>query len=64
MKPDNRILIFDPQPNATPDQVMDVLKLFVFQSYPPELRTKEKLFEAYKALPRDAQRHFKLESPT
>lgn len=63
MKPDNRILIFEPQPNASPDEVMQVLRMFVFQSYPPELRTKEKMLSLFDQLPPDAKRHFKVQSP-
>jgi hypothetical protein len=63
MKLDNRILIFEPQPNATPDEVMQVLRMFVFQSYPPELRTKEKMLTLFDELPTEAKRHFKVQTP-
>lgn len=56
----NQVLIFSPQPNATADEIMEILKLFVFQTYPAELRTEENLTVLYNKLPKEAQRHFQL----
>ena len=59
MKPKtDRILIFEPKPGATADEVMDVLKLFVFQTYPPELRTRDNMLGLFDKLPVGARRHF------
>lgn len=63
MKPDNRILIYDPQSGASPDVVMEVLRLFAFQTYPPELRTRENMLKLFDSLSPDVQRHFKVEYP-
>lgn len=64
MKPkDRRILIFKPVPGATPDEVMQVLRMFVFQSYPPELRTRENMLFLFDQLPDSAKRHFQVEFP-
>jgi hypothetical protein len=54
-------LIYLPQPNATPDEVMQVLKIFTFSTLPPELKTTDRLFEIYKSLPDNAKRHFRVE---
>ena len=62
MKQDNRILIFSPQPNATADEVMQVLAMFAFQTYPPELKTKENMLAIFDKLPQSAKRHFKVET--
>jgi hypothetical protein len=66
MKTDNRILIFDPKPNATADEVMEIMKLSMFQTYPPELRTRENMLDIFDNLSDKAKRHFKahnLETP-
>lgn len=57
---DKRILIYEPQPNATPDEAMQVLSMFVFQTYPPELRTRENMMALFDQLPPSAKRHFKI----
>ena len=59
MKPD-RILIFDPKPGATPDEVMDVLKLFTFQTYPTELKTRANMLTLFDTLSPRAKRHFQV----
>ena len=59
MKSD-RILIFDPKPGATPDEVMDVLKLFTFQTYPAELKTRNNMLILFDSLPTRAKRHFQV----
>jgi hypothetical protein len=59
MKTD-RILIFDPKPGATPDEVMEVLKLFTFQTYPAELKTRENMLILFDSLPSGAKRHFQV----
>ena len=58
-KPPTKVLIFAPQPNSTADEVMQVLKLVMFQSYPIEHRTIEQLEALYNKLPGEAQRHFR-----
>jgi hypothetical protein len=59
MKSD-RILIFDPKSGATPDEVMDVLKLFTFQSYPTELKTRDNMLTLFDSLSPRAKRHFQV----
>ena len=56
----NRILIFDPKSGATPDEVMDVLKLFTFQTYPVELKTRENMLTLFDTLSPRAKRHFQI----
>jgi len=63
MKNDTRIIIFDPQSGATPDEVMQVLRMFVFSTYPPELRTRENMLATFDSLPGTAKRHFRVEAP-
>jgi hypothetical protein len=53
-------LIYSPQPNATPDEVMQVLRVFTHSSLPPNLKTNKALFSIYEALPPEAKRHFKI----
>ena len=64
MNTNDRILIFDPKSKATTDEVMQVLRMFVFQTYPPELRTKENMLALFDQLPSKAKRHFRVENPT
>jgi hypothetical protein len=52
-------LIFSPQPNATPDEIMQVLKVIIIPLSP--YTTEDVLMEAYEALPPEAKRHFKIE---
>lgn len=59
MKP-NRILVFDPKPGATPDEVMSVLKLFAFQSYPEQLKTRDNMLALFDTLTPKAKRHFQI----
>jgi hypothetical protein len=58
MKTVDKILIFDPKPGATPDEVMEILKLFTFQTYPQELKTKENMMALFNQLSESAKRHF------
>jgi hypothetical protein len=58
-----QLLIFAPQPNATSDEVMQILKLVLFQLYPEELRTQEQLTKLYNELPESAKRHFQIRNP-
>jgi hypothetical protein len=58
----DRVLIFDPKPGATPDDVMQILKLFTFQTYPQELRTKENLMALFDQLPDTAKKHFEVKT--
>jgi hypothetical protein len=53
-------LIYCPQPNATPDEVLQVLKVFTYSTLPEHMRTDEVLQSIYKSLPENAQRHFKV----
>lgn len=53
-------LIYAPQPNATPDEVMEVLKVFTIVTLPDHLKSHAMLMEIYKSLPINAQRHFKI----
>lgn len=57
---EDRILIFDPKTGATPDEVMDVLKLFTFQTYPNELKTRENMLTLFDSLSPGAKRHFQI----
>lgn len=59
-KPD-KILIYSPQPNATPDEIMQVLKLVMFQFYPITSKTPERMEALYNHLPDEAKRHFLLQ---
>ena len=63
MNTDNRILIFEPKPGATPDEVMQVLRMFVFSTYPPELRTRANMLALFDTLPEYAKRHFQIQYP-
>lgn len=51
-------LIFSPQDNATPDEIMQVLKVFTVPSMPNA--NNELLIGVYNTLPPEAKRHFKL----
>lgn len=53
-------LVYSPQPDATPDEVLEVLKVFTVATLPEPLKTTETLFGVYKSLSPKAQRHFKL----
>jgi hypothetical protein len=61
-RPD-QILIFSPQKGATADEVMEILKLSMFQTYPAELKTNENLTTLYNQLSEGAQRHFTIKDP-
>lgn len=56
----NLELVYSPQPNATPDEVMQVLRLFAYTTYPPKIKSKAGMFEIYNSLPDNAKRHFKV----
>ena len=53
-------LVYSPQPNATNDEIMEVMRLAFFTTYPPALRTEKILTDLFNKLPEGAQRHFKL----
>ena len=53
-------LIYSPQPNATPDEVLQVLKVFTYGTLPTHLKTDDVLLGIYKSLPDNAKRHFKV----
>lgn len=55
-----RPLIYSPQPNATPDEVLQVLKVFTFASLPQSMQTNDVLHGIYDSLPPEAKRHFKV----
>lgn len=53
-------LIYAPQPNATPDEIMQALKLFAYTTYPPSRKSHEGMMKVYESLPSEAKRHFKV----
>ena len=64
-------LIYSPQSNATPDEVLQVLKVFTVCTLPPsyswmdknenrECRRGDLMFQVYDTLPPEAKRHFKV----
>jgi len=53
-------LIYSPQPNATPDEIMQVLKVFTVATLPGNIKTEKTLLGVYNSLPRSAKRHFKV----
>lgn len=58
MKPKQHF-IYNPQPNATPDEVLQVLKMFTVMSMRPMFQ--EKMYQkVYDKLPENAKRHFKI----
>jgi hypothetical protein len=56
----NRHYIYTPQPNASPDEVLQVLKMFTVMSLPPALQ-EEMYNNVYEKLPETAKRHFKVQ---
>ena len=54
-------LIFEPKPNATADEAMQVLNLFTLFTMPPQYQTNEVLFELYNKMSPEVKRHFKVE---
>lgn len=54
--------IYTPQPNATPDEVLQVLKMFTVSSMHPAIRS-DLYSQVYDSLPENAKRHFKIENP-
>jgi len=60
MEQNNKTLVFSPQPGATLDEVMEILNFLFFQTYSPELKTRENLMASYEKLSPTAKRHFKL----
>ena len=61
-KTPDQVLVFSPQPNATPDEVMQVMKLLMFQTYLAELKTEDNLTALYNKLPDNVQRHFQVKN--
>ena len=58
-----RHYIYTPQPDATPDEVLQVLKMFTVMSLPPALQ--EDMYQSvYEKLPENAKRHFKVQETT
>ncbi len=51
--------VYDPQPNATPDEVLQTLKMFTVMSMPHTFQAE--MYEiVYDKLPENAKRHFKI----
>ena len=50
-------IIYTPQPNATPDEVLQVLKMFTVMSMHPAVKASM-YKKVYASLPENAQRHF------
>jgi len=59
-----RALIYAPQPNATPDEVLQVLKGFTYSTLPEHMKTDDVLHGLYDSLPINAKRHFKIKEET
>ncbi len=55
-----RHIIYAPQPNATADEVMQVLKIFTVTSLPDTIDKEKVMFSLYDTLPDSAKRHFKI----
>ena len=54
-------LIYSPQPNATPDEAMQVMKVILATAmHPQHAYTKSYFWEEYEKLPLEAKRHFKI----
>ena len=64
MKNIGQILIYEPKVGATVDDVMQIFRILMFQTYPASLRTEENLTELYNKLPESAQRHFRIINKT
>lgn len=60
---DDRILVYDPQPDVTNDEMAALLNMVMFQTYPPELKTRENMLILFDKLPKGAKRHFKIHKP-
>ena len=60
----SRKLIYEPQPNATPDEAMQVLKVFTIATYPPEYKSTDLMLQIYDDLSPEAKRHFRIEETT
>lgn len=57
---DKRMLCYVPQPNATADELAEVLKLVIFTQQP--YKSKEGLFSIYDGLSENAKRHFTIKT--
>ena len=53
-------LVYSPQPKASTDELMQVLKVFTYSTLPTELKTGDVLFKLYDELTPEAKRHFKV----
>ena len=58
MEQNNKSLVFSPQLGATPDEIMEILNFLFFQTYPPELKTRENLMPLYDNLSPTAKKTF------
>jgi hypothetical protein len=59
----DQVLIYSPQDDNTPQELAEILRLVVFHTYPPELKTQENLTALFNKLPPNAQRHFQIQDP-
>lgn len=53
-------LVYSPKPDITPYELAEIMRLTMFQTYPPELRTAENFTAIFNQLPEGAQRHFQI----
>lgn len=53
-------MVYSPQPNATPDEVMQVLKVFTVASLPDTVDKEQVMLNVYETLPDTAKRHFRI----
>lgn len=63
MKTPKRHFIYEPQSNATPDEVLQVLKMFTVMSMRP-IYQETMYNRVYESLPENAKRHFTIKEPT
>lgn len=55
-----KTIIYSPQTNASPDEIMQVLKVFTIATLPEHMKTESMLFGVYNSLPDNAKRHFRI----
>jgi len=59
-----QILIYDPKKGASVDDIMQIFRILMFSTYPPELQTDENLTALYNKMPESARRHFRIVNKT
>jgi hypothetical protein len=59
----DQALVYAPKPDITTQELSEILRLVVFHTYPPEMKTQENLTALFNQLPTGAQRHFELKDP-